>query len=523
MSVPASASGSGSGSGPGRYYVRQGLSEQAIEHLEAVLADNNQQPLVWLMLITQHLQLAQSPTAVDTIRRAAAACPEDQAIQLVFSEIELIRSLGDNPLCLPLFSTLLNDPERSEPALLILRVLEEANRTVMTHREVEVRVRRISDRFPNYMPARMLVIRFLRFQGRVLEAAAEAEKTTRTFPESIESAALAAELYADAGRWEQARAMAREWRNRSEHQPIGADLLIAEASIEIGQTEVAVEQTATHIDMALQNPDLNETIIFAHCQALLADGQTDRLKQLLTPRLAESSAIRSIWLRLTSDAADNPAQAQDWIDQARAASAGNTEDLILVANTYYLSDANFKVKTFTPKAIEILSELTQADTPDVDAIMLLGIIYDSRRENDKAIAQYRRVISLEPNRPIALNNLAMKLSVDDTKLTEAHDLAERAVKLAPRSAAFHDTLGTILQRQGKHTEAIISIRRALQLQPRNVELAIRLALAHVKAGQTEEASRMYEQIDKAIGLNPNLPANVMEQFKALKTQIAAES
>ncbi len=505
----------------GAYYVRDGQPEKAIELLDASLKAEPNQPLAWQMLITQHLQLSQVPRAVDAIRRAADACPDEQQIKLLYREIELVKALGDNYLCLPLFISVMNDAERSEPALQALRIIHEAIDTQMSQREIEVRIRRISDRYPSYMPARILVIRMLRTQGRIDEAAELAEKTMRAFPESIEVASLAAELYADAGMWRRTLATAREWRTRSEGREVEADMLIAQAAMRIDQPAQALRVTEPRIDGAMQDPAANEDIIFLHCQALFAADQDRKVAELLQPRLADSNVTRAIWLRLTPMAGADAEAAAQWVDRVLPFIADDPAEQVIVANAYFVIDKRFTTNTYAPRAIQMLTEMAEQQPAHADAVMLLAIILDSTDRDREAMKYYRLVIELDPERSVALNNLAMKLLDDPETLDEAFELAKRAVEISPASAEFQDTLGTIYLMKGDHQKAIEAMQIALQIQPRNVELAVHLGLAHVQAGQIDLAKRILDQIDQAVNnASRSLPSPVQKQLDTLREKVS---
>ena len=57
---------------------------------------------------------------------------------------------------------------------------------------------------------------------------------------------------------------------------------------------------------------------------------------------------------------------------------------------------------------------------------------DADGDRDGAIQRYRKVIAVQPNNAIALNNLAYSLAVHKKQPEEARPLAQRASALAPR-------------------------------------------------------------------------------------------
>ena len=68
-----------------------------------------------------------------------------------------------------------------------------------------------------------------------------------------------------------------------------------------------------------------------------------------------------------------------------------------------------------------------------------------------------------------------------------------ALAAAPRSAQLHDDLGTLLARQGRHTEAILLFERALRLDAALPHTRRRLADALAACGRGTDADRLYAE------------------------------
>lgn len=85
-----------------------------------------------------------------------------------------------------------------------------------------------------------------------------------------------------------------------------------------------------------------------------------------------------------------------------------------------------------------------------------------------------------PDDSTALNNLAWMYSQCDRQLDDAARLSQRAVKLAPSSAVFLDTLAEVQFRQGHVEQALETMRQCVRLDPR--ELHYRENLARYQQG-----------------------------------------
>jgi predicted Zn-dependent protease len=113
---------------------------------------------------------------------------------------------------------------------------------------------------------------------------------------------------------------------------------------------------------------------------------------------------------------------------------------------------------------------------------------------------------------IALNNLAWvtgELGKDG-----AVDYAERAVKLAPNQPAILDTLAMLLAEKRDFARAIELEKKALELQPENTGLRLKLAKIYLKAGDKARAKSELEALAKG-GEKLSVHAEVMELLKTL--------
>ena len=84
---------------------------------------------------------------------------------------------------------------------------------------------------------------------------------------------------------------------------------------------------------------------------------------------------------------------------------------------------------------------------------------------DKAEADFRKALELNPEHPQVLNYLGYSLVEEQIKLDEALDKIERAVAAQPNSGYIVDSLGWVLYRLGRYDEAIVHMERAAELEP----------------------------------------------------------
>lgn len=84
---------------------------------------------------------------------------------------------------------------------------------------------------------------------------------------------------------------------------------------------------------------------------------------------------------------------------------------------------------------------------------------------DRAEADFRKALELNPNHPQVLNYLGYSLVEKQIKLDEALSMIERAVATRPDSGYIVDSLGWVLFRLGRYEEAVPHMERAAELMP----------------------------------------------------------
>jgi tetratricopeptide (TPR) repeat protein len=143
----------------------------------------------------------------------------------------------------------------------------------------------------------------------------------------------------------------------------------------------------------------------------------------------------------------------------------------------------------------------------------LSGIYSTAHENDKAEEQLRRIIADFPDDATAHNDLGYMIADQGNDLPEAENLIRRAIELDRRQkhqeadvgpdddqdhAAFVDSLGWVLFRRGKLTEALHELQRASTL-PEGDDPVIwdHLGDVHFRLGDQAKAR---ESWSKAISL-----------------------
>jgi Zn-dependent protease with chaperone function len=144
----------------------------------------------------------------------------------------------------------------------------------------------------------------------------------------------------------------------------------------------------------------------------------------------------------------------------------------MISLGYFLNFSPAKDRLFNDWEEEAITEHLVKNPDDVLLLQRLAMFTHKRGDLRETIKLYERVLSLDENQPIALNNLAWILvTADDVELRDkkrALPLAQRAVALE-RSPVFLDTLAEALYANGFAQEAVEIIKEAIALARNNVE------------------------------------------------------
>ncbi len=101
--------------------------------------------------------------------------------------------------------------------------------------------------------------------------------------------------------------------------------------------------------------------------------------------------------------------------------------------------------------------------PSASVYTLLGMLEDGRGNSAEAEKNYRKALEIEPDLPIAANNLAWMIAENQGNLDEALQLAQKSVNQTPNAAEYFDTLGWVYYKKGLLVTAIEQAKKAVAL------------------------------------------------------------
>ena len=166
------------------------------------------------------------------------------------------------------------------------------------------------------------------------------------------------------------------------------------------------------------------------------------------------------------------------------------------------------------KAVTTFAKILETDTNYVPALSGIGMAYQMLADPKRAETYLRKAIELSSKSelPDAYNALGYLYAEQGIKLDEAAALVRRALKSAPTSGAYLDSLGFIYFKQGKLDAAIENLELAIQYLPNTPEILLHLADAYLQKGLKEKA---LQTLEHAIQLEPD-NVELRQKFDAFK-------
>lgn len=136
---------------------------------------------------------------------------------------------------------------------------------------------------------------------------------------------------------------------------------------------------------------------------------------------------------------------------------------------------------------QVIDRIQEATRGDWRSYYVRGIAYERTGEWDKAEADFRKALELQPEQPLVLNYLGYSLVELNLKIDEAKDMIERALAGDPDNGFITDSLGWVLYRTGQFEDAVPHMERAVELMPSDPVINDHLGDVLWKVGRKNEA------------------------------------
>ncbi len=143
-------------------------------------------------------------------------------------------------------------------------------------------------------------------------------------------------------------------------------------------------------------------------------------------------------------------------------------------------------------AIETFRRASQAAPTDTKPLLQLGLLMDGTGRRDQAKPIYEQILKIQPDHPIALNNLAFIKAEEGVDLDEALTMAQRARQKLPDSENIKDTLGWIYIKKNLSDDAVRIFKELVDKDPGNPSFHYHYGMALLQKGDRPSAKREFD-------------------------------
>ena len=309
-------------------------------------------------------------------------------------------------------------------------------------------------------------------------------------PASIAAAMLKATALLETKNWRQAREILRQVLGR---QPANrqAQFLLANLDLREKRYREAEPVLRRLYETAPQQPEYWWSL----AQLYVAQGRFEQALETLSRPLRENPGSPELLLARATVAANAKRYDAALRDFARLLELAPNDARVheRLATTHYFRGDLRSAELHYRKAREL-------DRSSLTATLRLALLLGELNRKEEAVALLREALELEPDHPVALNNLAHWLAESPDGLDEALWLAQRAYQKAPASPIVAETLGSIYLKRNMSDEAIQLYQRLAQSEPGRVRWRSQLARAYLQKGDKRQAIRALE---KALAARPS--------------------
>lgn len=340
--------------------------------------------------------------------------------------------------------------------------------------ELKSRLEAAVQKFPESDVPRVALTTALLEQGQVKNALQVASDGVARFPASADLQEMVGVAELRAGNFNQAM---QAFNKMAALQPGSAAPLVRLSEVALSQKDVPGAIAQLRKAVALK-PDY----VPAQANLITLLSRTGRMDEAL----AQAKRIQALL----------PGEPYGWTFEGDLqASKGNKPAAVAALRTSYAkrpaADTAMKLHralvaaNMGADADKLQAEWFSKQPEDPAFNFYLGDLAMGRQEFAKAEQQYRKVLSVQPKNPVALNNLAWLLH--RAGKPGAQEMAEKALALAPNSTPLMDTTAEIEAGSGKLDRALTLQKRAVELDPDQPIYRLHLAQYLIKAGQKEPA------------------------------------
>jgi cellulose synthase operon protein C len=202
----------------------------------------------------------------------------------------------------------------------------------------------------------------------------------------------------------------------------------------------------------------DRTALYYYVQIALKSGQVAQVKTLLqSPEADKKSAIHLFLTGLIEEKEQKSEEALLHFQEAWKMDAFE----LYAEKLYEIYQATKDYSSLN----RLIEEWNQRAHDNPKALLLNAMLQQEQGKSAEAIITYEKLLVLQPNNLVAMNNLAWLYT--DVNSAKAEELAVAAYKMAPDSVDIIDTYAGVLLKSNQLTQADEVLQKAMSLYPDN--------------------------------------------------------
>ena len=445
--------------------MTDGDVESAMSHMEEVKRLGGQDEFGRFVLQSVELDEKNRTLFLATIERMLLKDPDDRL--LIFSRAVLLGRSGEYEEVLRITDQLLADGNETNVIILKLNILSELQRNDEAVEFLQTKL----DESPENRHLRIVFARHLLETGKMDESRIQYEIALEQSPNNADVLYALVDIAMNQGNYTVAAGYLNDL--------IQLNIRVGEAQFYLG-------------DIAERENDIQKAI---------QEYKKVKFRYGFEREYFESAHARVARLLLQQDRVQ---EARDHLARIRAEVPLLNQRFIII-EAQLLSDFDFEEEVFS-----LLDNQLIRDPDNIDLLRARALVGEKFDRLDILERDLRAIIDIDPDNATALNDLGYTLTNRTDRYEEALVLIEKALSINPGEAAFIDSLGWVKYRLKQFEEAVLHLRRALELFP-NDEVAAHLGEVLWVMGQKIEANKVWE---KALELKPDsdILKRVINQF-----------
>ena len=457
-------------------YLNAGQYASAMNIVQQMLRDYTGDPDVLVLAGRVHEIGKGRSEAREYFNQALRISPDHLSANLFLARLEALE--GNIGKAESMYKKLAKENVQDINALLALARLAEVQNQpqAMVHR-----LQQAAERTPQDLVSRTALIEYYLGRGLLREAGMMLREAVKIAPDNNILLDLAARLSMAEGRYSEALSSLNKLVSK-EPSSVYARTLLAELYFKLGQLADARQQ----LNIVFKKQDDYVPALALAASLALRSGAFDKALGY-AKKIQRIQPDLYVGYDLAGDALMSKKEYEAArLDYERAMKRKPLPGLIIKQSRALVQAGS------SAEAVGLLSSWLERHPDESRVRLSLATLLQGLKQNSKAIENYEKLLEVEPDNAVVLNNLAWLYSLENHP--KALELAKKASKMKPGDSGVQDTYGWILVQQGRAEEGRYILEKVIRELPDVPEVQYHYAAALLKTGDVAEAHKILKQL-----------------------------